>query len=321
MRPSTVLLKYLLSFSLLLISCPSGAATGIQRTINSSPGLFEAYLKQTESQPFAQAYVQLSQKMEFSSKYIEVCLENIYLGKSAEEECLLALKELTQRPLNPTGREILFSFLAKIEKQSSSKQDFFRSLKLGLLETDPALAVNQHQATKKKNSQTSKVFATLETKAWKKALEKVIQIEESQLLINGKSIGNIKNWNPPLGVYQWSLVTNTHEPLIRLGTFLQFAADSVKNLKPFAENCRSLTDLEIKKFGLLQVEVFASAKCIAKETSVKSPEAQHLTQLPNTRPLSLGKIHWIWPTLALVGAGIAVGTRGKNVQVKWPAFK
>ena len=321
MKTRQKFLNCFLCLSLILSLRQAEANTAVQRTTNSPSAAFSAYLKETGNQSFAEAYVQLSQKMELSSKYVEICLENIYLGRSDEDQCMTALKELTQRPLNPVGREILYSFLSKTEKGAGSKKEFFHNLKTGLLETDSDLATVEHQSPKKKNIEISKAFASLETKAWKKALAKVIQIEESQLLINGKAIKNLTTWNPPPGVYQWALVTNTHEPLMRLGTFLQFAAESLKNLQPFAENCKSLSDHEVKKFGLLQVEVFASAKCIAKDSIVKNLKPQHLTALPSSPPLKLGQTHWIWPTLALVGVGLAVGLKGKNVQVTGVAFR
>lgn len=321
MKTPSKLINLFLILNLIMATGQANATIGIQRTINSTSGAFNAYLKKSNSESFSQAYFELSQKMEVSSAFTEVCLEKLFLGKPNEEDCLLALKEITQRPLNPAGREILFSFLTKIEKQPGSKKEFFHNLKLGLLETDPELALIEHQTVKKKGNHISKSFASLEIKVWKKALAKVIQIEESQLLINGKLVNNLKKWNPPLGVYQWSLLTDTHEPLIRLGTFLQFAAESVKNLVPFAQNCKTLSDLEIKKFGLLQVEVFASDKCIAKEDTVKIPESQHLTQLPKGPAMSSASRHWIWPTLILVGVGLVIGTRGKNIHINSPSFR
>lgn len=311
----------LFAFFLILATDRADAITAVQRSLNSQSSSFRAYLQETGGKPFSESYIQLSQTMEVSSKYLDTCLENIFLRKTFEEICLTALKELTQRPLSRSGREILFSFLSRTDGSKSSKKEFLNSLKAGLIKTDPDLDLVHHHTLAIKTLLPIKVFSSLEVKAWKKALNRLFRSEDFRLLINGRAVNNLSQWSPPSGVYQWALVTDTHEPFIRLGTFLQFANESLKNLTPFAENCGSLSEIEFRKFGLIQVEVFASAKCVAKEALVKTPELQHLTKLPESPSLNEGRIHWIWPTLAIVGAGLALGARGKNIQVTAPAFR
>ena len=149
-------------------------------------------------------------------------------------------------------------------------------------------------------------------------------IVEVALLINGKKISNLQNWAAPEGIYQWSLVSNTHEPLIRLGTFSQFAAESLKELKPLAQgDCKDLDQLNAQKFGLMRVNVFANTKCIA-EYGMSTPIQSQTDHLGNSKSMvnveNQSSRHWVWPVMIAVGVGLAVGLQGKNVQVQAPGL-
>jgi hypothetical protein len=113
---------------------------------------------------------------------------------------------------------------------------------------------------------------------------------------------------------------------MRLGTFSQFAAESLKELKPLASaSCKDLNDLDAQKFGLLQFEVFSDSKCIARfgasEPIGKMATAEHLgTSKSMVNMESTSNRHWIWPVLALVTIGIAAGLKDKQVSVGMPGL-
>jgi hypothetical protein len=252
---------------------------------------------------------------------LEKCLEEMYLGAPSQSTCMDAVKSLGSKPLNPTRREVLFSFLSKMTKVKSQHRGFYQELRDGLLQTHPDLARTFHVAAPETPERPTDLNH-LEMKAWKSALAKKFPIDEVSLLINGKKVSKLENWVAPTGIYQWSLISNTHEPFIRLGTFSQFAAESLKNLEPLAEGgCADLEKLEVQKFGLLKMEVFADKKCIA-QFGVNTPIAAPATHLGSS--VSMVKIddsstrHWVWLGLAAVGIGLAASMKGKNVQVQWP---
>lgn len=237
------------------------------------------------------------------------------MGGKDPEICTKAVKALAIYPLNSESREILFALLLKIEK--SFKTDFFKSLRNGISQTHPRLA-DKFDARARKPTKSS-AFSNLEKKAFLKVIEKTIGGQDFSLMINGEKISRLAQWNPPEGIYQWSLVTNTHKPLILLTSFSQFAATAAKDLQPFAENCRSLDDYEIQKYGLLDVQVFASEKCIAKEMPYAKP-AEHLTSLPADHSKgSMLTSGWAWGIATVVGIGLAASLKGKNVKVTWPS--
>jgi hypothetical protein len=308
-------------FIALVLSLSAVAETGVQRTTNSSFEEYRKYLEKSGQPSFAQAYIQLSSVTEMETPLLEQCLEEMYLGAPSQATCLNAVKSLAAKPLNQARREVLFSFLSKMIKVRSTNQNFYQGLRDGLLKTHPKLAEVFHVAIPDRSAQVSDV-KTLEMKAWKSALSKKMPIAEAALLINGKKISDLKNWVAPEGIYQWSLVSNTHEPLIRLGTFSQFAAESLKDLKPLAAGgCPELDQLKVQKFGLMNIIVFADRKCIA-EHGLSTPIQNPSDHLGNSKSMvnveNKSSRHWVWPVMIAVGVGLAVGLKGKNVQIQSP---
>ncbi len=315
-------MKSLISFLLAVsISLSSFAQTAVQRTTDSSVEDYRKYLDKTGSTSFSQAYIQLSSVMVLETPLLEKCLEEMYLGAPSQSTCLSAVKALGANPLNPSRREILFSFLSKMIKVKSSNRSFYQSLRDGLLRTHPDLARTFHVEIPDADSKAADV-KTLEMKAWKNALSKKFPIDEVSLLINGKKVSKLSEWTAPDGIYQWALVSNTHEPFIRFATFSQFAAESLKDLEPLAKGgCPDLEKLEPQKYGLLQMEVFAATKCVAQfgASTQVGEKAEHLGNSSEMVTMEKSSSrHWVWMTLAIVGAGLAVGLKGKRVQLVGP---
>lgn len=300
----------------------SKAQVGVQRTTESSYQEYIKYLDKNERISFVQAYIQLASVTEMETPLLERCLEEVYLGAPANSTCLTAVKSLASKPLNQPRREVLFSFLAKLEKLKSPHKSFYKNLKDGLLRTHSQLSSTFGVPVPEAGKDLEKITA-LEMKAWKKAISKKAPIEEVALLINGKKVAKLESWTAPQGVYQWSLITNTHEPIVRLGTFSQFASESLKEMKPLAQgNCNSLKDLEEKKYGLLQLEIFAEKKCVA-QFGVGSTVAhsRHLGASSNFVKMEKSSSrHWVWPVLAIVGVGLVSSMQGKQVSVQMPSF-
>jgi len=272
---------------------------------------------------FVQAYIHLSSVTEMETPLLERCLEEVYLGAPSQSTCLTAVKSLTSKPLNQPRREVLFSFLAKLEKAKSQQKNFYRDLKQGLLRTHPHLARTFGVSVPDSEDSLAKITA-LEMKAWKKAVVKKFPLDEIALLINGKKVAQLESWTAPQGVYQWTLVSNTHGPIVRLGTFSQFASESLKELKPLAQgNCQNIQDLEAQKHGLLQIEVFADKKCIAQfgmKTTVG--HSDHLGKSTNIVKMEkTSSRHWVWPILAVVVVGLATSLNGKQVSFHIPSFR
>lgn len=297
------------------------AETAVQRTTESSYADYQKYLEKSGGISFSQAYIQLSSVTAMETPLLERCLEEMYLGAPSQSTCMSAVKSLGSKPLNQSRREVLFSFLSKMVKVKSQHREFYQSMRTGLLRTHPDIGRTFHVSVPAEDEKTVEVKA-LEMKAWKNALAKKFPIDEISLLINGKKVSKLQNWNAPEGVFQWALITNTHEPFVRLGTFSQFASESLKDLKALAKgDCKELDQLEASKYGLLKVEVFANSKCVA-QFGMSTPIAatsEHLgssTQRVNMEKSS--SRHWVWPALAIVGVGLAAGLKGKNVQVQWP---
>jgi hypothetical protein len=295
------------------------AEVAVQRTPESSYSEFQKYLQKSGKTSFAQAYITLSSVTEMETPLLERCLEEVYLGAPAQSTCLSAVKSLSSKPLNQPRREVLFSFLSKLEKVKSPQKNFYRDMRLGLLRTHENLA-KTFGATIPEQDEKLETLQNLEMNAWRKAVSKMIPLEEVSLLINGKKVSKLEKWNAPQGVYQWSLVTNTHEPLVRISTFSQFAADSLKELKPLASaSCDQLSDFDPKKFGLLQMEIFSNPKCVAQfgiaSAVAKSP---HLGNSASMVQIEKSNRHWVWPILVAVGAGIALSLKDKQVSVQMP---
>jgi len=308
----------LLILSLCFFAQTLRAAPAIQRALGSSFSDYTKYLRRQQLSSFRSAYIELSSKMEPDASMISPCLENLYLGRDHSSKCLVAIKALTSRPLSSSGREVLFGLLIKIEKIPSAHQGFFINLKNGLAKTHPDLLETFHRSKSNDEKDVPSKMSSLEWTAWTRAIGKKVLTAEATLLINGQEVPRWKTWQPPEGVYQWTLVTNTHEPLVRLGTFTQFASESVKFLSVFPQNsCSQAGSVELKKFGLKDVEFFQSPRCVVKETRDLSNRLEHLgATMDKSRIESPGSSkHWLFPALLIIGGGIALGLQGKTVTV------
>ncbi len=303
-----------------LLGSKASATFAVQRTPTSSYSDFQKYLAESKKISFSQAYIQIASVTDVESESVENCLEDVYLGKNKTETCFQAIKSLTSKPLNSFRREVLFSFLSKLEKLPGPRQNFYRQLQKGLLWTHPDLAKVFHSIVETKKMEPSNVQA-LELKAWKRSVVQKFPMEEISILINGKKISHLEKWVAPQGIYQWTLVSNTHEPLMRLGSFTQFASESLIHLKPLIDgDCSSLTEVEFKTYGILQLEIFSSSKCITQFGTVAKGNISesHLGALPTTpsdNP-TIRSRSWLLPALAGLAAGIAYGLRGKQVSIQ-----
>ncbi len=308
-----------LVFNLLILIANQAMASGaVQRTVESSYPAYQQYLADSKGITFVQAYIQVSSVTVVDSASVEICLEELYLGQPNRPTCFQAVKSLTVKPLNSYRREILFSLLSKLEKAKGPQQNFYQQMKKGLLWSHPELAKLFHLKLDLESEAPSNI-EELELKAWKKSVEHIFPLDEVALLINGKRISHLGKWIAPRGVYQWTLVSNTHIPMTRLGTFTQFAAESLKDLKPLVEGgCNSVSDSDLKSYGIIQISIFANPKCIASfGTSASLPVRQeHLGSLPAIPPTSpeIQKNSWIIPGLAVLGVGIAMSLKGKQVS-------
>ncbi len=244
----------------------------------------------------------------------------MYLDAPFEETCFESIKSLTSRPLNKVRREVLISFLQKLRKGSKLKKAFYESFYYGLTSKN----FSKESKAEGQLNPEPKVTGSLEMNAWRKAISKRIDLEESALLVNGIKVMNIGKWTAPEGIFQWTLVSNTHEPITRLSNFTQFAAESIKSLEELnLGDCKKISENEPKKYGLVKVEVFESRKCVVKfDSSLRlDPSSDHLGRSQNIVNLE-EKSHrnWIWASLLIVGAGVAMGLKDKNVQVTMPSF-
>lgn len=307
--------------SAILLSSSAFATPSVQRTLDSSYDEYRKYLSQSGKTSFVDGFIQLSAAIELETPLLERCLEEVYLGAPADTTCLTAVKSLASKPLNSVRREVLFSFLLKLEKIKTAQKSFYRDLKLGLLKTDPKLAQTFHASTPNVESEEG-VIQDLEMKAWKKALARKFPLDEIALLINGIRISKLEKWSAPRGVYQWSLVSNTHEPFVRLGTFSQFAAESLKELKPLADlKCKDIEDMDPQKFGMIQLEVFSNSKCVAQfglAPSVAKTEPHLGNSATMVQMEKSSNRHWIWPAVALLVVGIGASLKDKQVSIEMP---
>ncbi len=299
----------------------SPAQVFVQRTTTSLKKDYLEYLKKENLQTFVDGYIQTSASMELKTPLLEQCLEEMYLGAPFEDSCFESIKSLTSRPLNKVRREVLISFLQKLKKGSKSKKNFYESFHSGLTKVSAGREIK----TDDDNIGESKVTKALEMNAWRKAISKKIDLEESALLVNGIKVMNIDQWVAPDGIFQWTLVTNTHEPIIRLSSFAQFATDSVKSLEALnPEDCKKISEREPQKYSLVKVEVFESRKCVVKYDIkyMPTPDSGHLGRSQNIVNLE-EKSHrnWIWTSMLIVGVGVAMSLKDKNVQVSLPSLQ
>lgn len=325
MKTSTIILTSI--FILNLLFNPESLAQGtsatplptaVQRTPQSSVKDFQQYLKDENLSSFVDAYIQTSAAMELKTPLLEQCLEEMYLGAPFEDTCFESVKSLTSRPLNRTRREILVSYLEKLRRGSKSRKAFYQSFYEGL-------SLQNAKSTTDKQNEEIRPISQLEMNAWRKAIAKKIDLTDSALLINGVRVKKLESWSAPVGVFQWTFVSNTHAPIIRLSTFSQFASESVKSLEELNKNsCESIAHDEPAKYGIMKIEVFQSRKCIAKyDSPIKSRLGkEHLGQSAQVVNLE-EKSHrsWLWTGLLIVGVGAALALKDKNVQVTAPSFR
>jgi hypothetical protein len=243
---------------------------------------------QASAASLSEQYLMNSLNFSAESTSLDLCLENFMLSRPTEEVCFEAVKSLTQTPLNPTSREVLFSLLLKLQTSPDANAKIYSSLRLGLIKTHPEL---QNSLPPKKEQ---KKGISLELKAWKKVMHKKASGEKLHLLINGKEVNLNSEWIPPKGFFQWSLVTDSFEPVIRLSSFNQFAIETMQALKPRTE----------------QVAIYEEVKT----------EFKPVEKLPTLEPEKKSN-QWIWPVAAIVGIGIASSLQNKKVSVSMPSFR
>lgn len=290
------------------------AVKTVQRTLDSSFEKYSQYVKTVQGQTFIDGYLKLAEDRVAPVVSIEECLESAYLGQPSEDLCLKSVQGLAAFPLNLESKEILLALLQKIDH--FPKMKLFKSIKEGLLRTHSDLF--KGKAFSGPPSQAQNSFSKLELKAFVRLLSQKINGSDYVLLINGKNVGSLSQWRPMDGIFQWSLISNTHRPVILISTFSQFASTVAKELTSFADSCETLQNYEIQSHGLLRVEVFSNSQCVAKERILEKSE--HLTTLPSMKPSSgPAKNAWIWTAVALIGAGAAASLKGKTVKVSWPS--
>lgn len=310
-------MKLFLLPSIILVSLSSFAQIVVQRTTSSSLADYEAYLKKENLLSFSQAYIQISAVTELNTPLLEQCLEEVYLGAPFEDTCFESVKSLTSRPLNSSRREVLTSFLKKLTKVSRKNKSFFSSFAEGLEKTHPK---GEDKNLPDEDDRRSLV-SDLEMNAWKKALKKTFDIKEVSLLINGKKVMNLENWKAPEGVFQWSFITNTHEPITRLSSFSLFAAESLRALKALNDNdCKKIEESEPKKYGILKLEVFSSKKCVVQFHKLYTPDLADGHLAPSSKVVNLesgSKRQWGWAATVILGAAAAMALKDKNVELSW----
>lgn len=314
------MIRWILAVCLATTSAPAAALPAVQRTLGSSEKTYQKYLQESGKRTFVDVYLQVSAPMDSDSPPLENCLEDLYLGRNFDASCFSAVSSLTSKPLNSSRRDLLWALLDRLQNTPSTRKSFYLGLRNGLLSTHPELSKKPDLPNSSQPASLSRV-QELEMKAWRKALAQKIPLSEVALLVNGQRVSSITRWKAPEGVFQWSLISNTHEPLIRLGTFSQFAADSVRQLKPLADaNCENLKNLEARHFGVLHLEIFSNPHCVAEFGMGRaSARQEHLgTSMARMELQKPASKSWLIPALAILGAGLAAGLRNKHVTVTWP---
>lgn len=311
----TLFLILICSFYSLAHSAPT---QGTQRALTSSYQDYQQYLQKNKLQSFISAYIEASKSFDFETKSITQCMDALFIGKKSDDLCFEAVKNINARPLSESSRQVLISFLKKLRKFSSVHQKFYQEFEKGFSFTDPVtarkLGALPYQAV---NNET---FHQLEMKAWKRALEKKLLLSDSLLLINGSPV-KLSNWQPPSGIFQWSLISNTHEPLIRMSTFSQFASESVRELTAFSKQLCPESPPEMKTFGLAKVQIFYDRKCILEKSLMTDLKGQtHLGEIQMPKKISSvsDSKHWIFPVLAIIGVGLVSELRGKSLSLSMP---
>lgn len=295
--------------------------TAVQRSISSSFQDYAKYLALTEKHDFANAYIEHMQLRENNTEKIQSCLESLFTdetNKNNENEtisiCDSSISTLLANPLNQQGKEILSNLLDRLfssdKYQKSKNFSFYSHLKKTI------------QAAHNKIKTRS-----LEVKAWYKLMNEQIFFQDTHLLVNGQEY-KIDEWlNQGMDIdlsliYQWALISNTHEPIIYVGNFSDFAKHSLKNLNPFygsphQRHCPEEPQNEPKTFGLTKVAIFLSDQCLL--TQEKHEQQIHLGDLPPSPKLVPDHSNvWIWSAVAVIGVGLAIGLQNKKVTFSLP---
>lgn len=308
-----------LAIILVMFSNSSQAQIGVQRALGSSYEDYQKYLEATRNQSFVRSYLELSKNINLETAPVSKCLDSLFMGKKSDELCFEAIQELTSQPLNENSREVVLSFLKKLKKFPSKYQKVYSEFEKGFAITHPRLAV-QLNTTQNSAKQTSD-FSKLEVNAWRRLVQKRLMLSETVLLINGEPIKNLNSWLPSPGVYQWALISNTHEPVIKISSFSQFASESIQDLKSFSnKTCGTEQDKEIKTYGLKDVQLFFSRKCILVKNMMSLKKKQsHLGDVPANIKITSphNKIHWLIPAIAVIGVGIASQMKDKSVSISF----
>lgn len=336
MNPKT-LLKQMIAFSFFstnvfaqtnLVAGETDNSIAMQRSVQSSYREYKKYLSTSKRSDFASAYVEFNQTREINTDQIQSCLESLFSDNqnttenSAENNsaittvtiCDNSLASLLAEPLNNQGKEIASSLIDRL--LVSTKYQKSKNL------ANYSVLKKTIQGLHTKNKTRS-----LEFKAWHKLISEKIDLLDAHFLINGQEffLNDLLNSTTDLDlslIYQWSLITNTHEPIVVVGHFAQFAEHSLKNLIPFyglthEHRCPEGDQKEPKTFGLTKVSLFLSDQCIlAKE---KQDHEVHLGDLPPAPKLVPEHSNaWIWSAVVIVGVGLAVGLQNKKVSVSLP---
>lgn len=226
------------------------------------------------------------------SPAVDLCLEKIYADNEDLGICQKAIVDLSATPLNSHRREILISLLKKIPTARLTR--FQNDLMSGLFLTYPEL--NEDGAAPRKKS--SLISAT-EVKAWRKVLSQKSNLQNSWVSLNGQPLVLASRFNPPNGIYQWTLVTADLDPVVVVGSWAEFSAE-VKNLKPRSELAQWLP-----------------------KARAGSPAGEHLgdlSDLPTSQSTTTASSShsWILPVVIAVGVGLVFALKDKQVTVKMP---
>lgn len=305
----------------------TGAASNqiaMQRSVQSSYQEYKNYLKTNNRSDFARAYVEYNQTRDNNTDQIQACLESLFADNQNSSEnnsenttisiCDNSLALLLADPLNNQGKEIVSSLIERL--MASAKYQKSKNL------TKYSLLKKTIQGVHAKNKTRS-----LEFKVWHKLISEKVFLLDAHFLINGQEyvINDLLSSTTDLDlslIYQWSLITNTHEPIVMVGSFAQFAEYSLKNLTPFfgsphEHRCPEGDQPEPKTFGLAKVSLFLSDQCLlAKEKQEKEVHLGDLPPAPKLVPDHSSA--WIWSAVAIVGVGLVIGLQNKKVSVSLP---
>lgn len=314
-----------LLFLLLIFSQNTMAqTTAVKKAVQANYSEYIKYLEQQQKISFSQAYLELNEKRPTDSNQLEECLMDL-LQENTTTTCDKAIFALTRRPLNGQSAEVLASLLNRLTKSHIKDQQFFDSFLNSLMNSWPELKANL-QLTKKAELLKTNIISGLEYQAWLKMLLGKAHSKEITLLVNGKRISSLRSFLPQPGVFQWSLITNSYEPLIYVGTWQQFAHQSQKSLLAFfSGSCEELQGFDIPTSELLSSEIFLSDHCQKLSANVFQTKYQsdHLEDLSrNQDSLSLKEREWVWPSVIIAtGIGIlAHSLKNKKVKVTMPGL-